>query len=216
MKKPCTTTVEELTDLATDHLAPAAALSLRQHVETCASCQADLQAINRLLAAMRSDVTAATTAETLARRRQLFTAWQAQRIGSRSPLDGVVDQIRGVLQFDSRQRYGLAGARGGQAAAIKLLYQAGPYEVDLWVMQVDGNRRRIVGQVSRQDEAQDATNGTRGLLVQLLTGEREQAAAQTDHLGEFELPAVADGDYTLVLATPTHELVLPGLTFKED
>lgn len=164
------------------------------HLAVCASCrqqEADL----RLLA---TDLTIARLSEpspaALAQYQALFEQVQQQP----APLKHLVNRLRAILTWDSRQQPLLQGVRSGGATAYRQLYAAGDVELELMVEQ-NGQGRRVEGDLISDVAAADDTPA----LVELL--DRRGApvyTVETDADGIFRLEGVLPGRYRAVITRP--------------
>ncbi|MCU0494435.1 MAG: hypothetical protein MUD01_22835 [Chloroflexaceae bacterium] len=121
---------------------------------------------------------------------------------------GVLQRLVAALSFDSFSQPALAGVRGGDAGGRRqLVFTSTALDVALNIRQRPADQHfELSGQVFLKEEALQES-----LAVRLLHGESELASASADDLGEFELPGVAAGSYTLLLQAGATEVVVAPL-----
>ncbi|MCB9899066.1 MAG: hypothetical protein H6825_13755 [Planctomycetes bacterium] len=183
----------DLAALAAAHADPGAHRAVVEHVHAgCASCAAHWRRLDvfEAVAALGPlpQVPAHLHAAALAIPEQQ-TAGVAGRLLS----------LVGRLVFDSAGGRLVPGLRDAGAGRRHLLYEAGPYEIDLALVEP----ATLVGQVMGPEDAdlRDA--------VVLLSGEgRTFDAAVLEH-GDFHLDGVAPGRYALQIGSDDLDLVLP-------
>jgi hypothetical protein len=134
---------------------------------------------------------------------QALPAAQAQS----APGGTLLQRIVAALTFDSGQAPTLAfGMRSGDGATRQLLFAAQGHDVDLRVAAAapgSGDWWLISGQVlGPQTDGEVALTDDGGTPI---------AQGPLNELGEFRLPAVARGRYTVNLRLGRLEVVLPGL-----
>lgn len=180
---------DELLSLVFDATELSAAAA--RHLATCAHCRRQ-EAELRLLA---TDLTIARLSEpgpaALARYQALFDQVQQQP----APLQRLVNRLRAVLTWDSRQQPLLQGVRSGGTTAYRQLYAADDVELELMV-EPNGTLRRVEG-----DLIADADGGHAApALVELL--DRQGApvySVETDADGIFRFEGVQPGRYQAVI-----------------
>jgi hypothetical protein len=134
-----------------------------------------------------------------------IASWQPRRQATTAA--GLVERLLAVLTFDSGATSPLAfGMRSAGVATRQMLFSAQGHDVDLRVSPAGGTQADhwlLGGQVLGPE--------ARGVVV--LTDVRGQAVAETrlDELGEFRLPAIAAGQYTVTLRLGAREIVLPSI-----
>lgn len=121
-------------------------------------------------------------------------------------------QVLAVLRFDSAAMPALAsGMRGAAHETRHLLYSAAGRDVDLRITPQGAGQWRLSGQVLGPDESGQVllscAEGDAGAA-----GAAAQQQAALDEMGEFHLPAVASGAWTLRLALGDECIELPLLT----
>jgi hypothetical protein len=138
-----------------------------------------------------------------------FTVWQPRRQAVAAP--SLLQRLVAVLTFDSGAASPLAyGMRSAGGTTRQMLFSAQGHDVDL--------------RISPADESRGAAGSAEWILAgQVLGPEAEGAVILTDgsgteiarvalnDLGEFRLPAVTPGDYTVTLKLGQIEIVLPAV-----
>ena len=125
-------------------------------------------------------------------------------------LRGLVARLRAALVFDSLAGDAAADAipaRGAAAPSRQLLYNAAPYDVDLFI--AGGSTPDVVsvtGQVLTADE--EEFDGVASLVVTVERDGDAVASVRTSDFGEFTLRDIAPGVYDVRLASDTREIVL--------
>jgi len=179
---------DELLSLVFDATAPAIAT---EHLATCTQCRqqfAELRELADDLAIARLSTPKPTA---LARYHALFDQVQRQP----NLLTRVVQQVRAVLTWDSRQHPLLQGVRSASANAYRQLYAADGVELELMVEQV-GRLRRIEGDLIVDD-------GDAPALLELVESDGTSAyAVETEADGIFRLGDVLPGRYRAVITRP--------------
>jgi hypothetical protein len=134
-----------------------------------------------------------------------IAVWQPRRQAAAAP--GLLQRVLAVLTFDSGAASPLAfGMRSAGGTTRQMLFSADGHDVDLRVSPAGGlqaDQWCLSGQVLGPD-AQGAVG---------LTDAAGQSAGETqlDELGEFRLPAIAAGQYTVTLRLGHGEIVLPSV-----
>ena len=158
---------------------------LQRHLTDCAHCRQELTQVERLFGLMQSDTSVDPPPAVINRAVRLFRPRQAEVT---PPL---LQRIVAALQFDSLQLAPATWLRSGAAAPRQLLFSAGDYDLDLRLApteQTDG--WLLTGQVLGSDTP------TGRVTVEGATGVVETSLSM---LGEFVLPPVTAGNYTLVV-----------------
>jgi hypothetical protein len=186
-------TYEQLIDLAEGRLNPAVAEPLRALVTADPSAAAELAALTDLIDLMRGDDSVDAPEHVVAR------AVRLMRPPVSAPDAGLLQRIVAVLRGDSRQPSLAAGLRSGQAVR-SLSYRATAWDLDLQLTPQAG-RWQLQGQLLGPELAGE---------VELSDG-AEPLTAMINELGEFNLPPVRAGAYTLRLRLGTHEILVAPL-----
>lgn len=164
------------------------------HLASCSACAGDLTWLRRVIGSMRADRSQDAPAEVVARAKRLFRdALAARRPNLRA-------RIVAALSFDSATMRPAFGVRAGAAAERQLLFSADAIDVDLRLAP-SGADWAMSGQIL----------GAAGGRRVELRGAAGTAAADINALGEFTLPAVAAGRYTLTLHLDDRDVDIPEL-----
>lgn len=186
---------ELLVDLVEGRLAADDAAALRAQIAADPRTQARLARLERLIRLMRADDSVDAPEHVVAR---------AVRVGRRpapAQQQGALRRLITLLSSDSWRAPGAAiGMRSLQAWPRALLLKAGDRELDLQVGP-RGERWQLSGQVLGPEAPGTVT----------LSGPGDQVAVQLSELGEFALPPVPAGHYTLTVTQNDLEIVVPNL-----
>lgn len=167
---------------------------LQRHLTSCAHCRQELTQIERLFGLLQSDTTVDPPPAVINRAVRIFRPRQAEVT---PPL---LQRIVAALQFDSLQLAPSMGLRSGAGTPRQLLFSAGDYDLDLRltpVEQTDG--WLFTGQVLGSDTP------TGRVTVEGATGVVETSLSM---LGEFVLPPITAGNYTLVVQLADAEITV--------
>jgi anti-sigma factor RsiW len=189
-------TYEQLVDLAEGRLPATEAAALRQIVAADPAARAELRALEDLITLMRSDNSVAAPEHVIAR------AVRLMRAPGSAPTTNVLQRIVAILRGDSRQLPITAGLRSGQAVR-SLTYSAAAWDLDLQLTPQAG-RWQLQGQLLGPELA--------GLIE--LDGNVGSFTAAINELGEFSLPAVEAGVYTLRIRLDVHEIIVAPLELE--
>lgn len=170
---------------------------LQRHLSDCAHCRQELTQVERLFGLMQSDTSIDPPPAVVNRALRIFRPHQAP---TTQPL---LQRIVAALQFDSLQLSPAVGLRSGAAAPRQLLFTAGEYDLDLRLTPAENSDQWVLsGQVLGSDTpiGQVRIQGATGMA---------QAPLATP--GEFILPPIAPGDYTLVVQLADAEIAIEPL-----
>ena len=176
---------------------------VRTHMDAgCPSCARRESRLSSMLSALRSSPFP-----------EVPKAWRNQAVALlRSP--GPIARVRDFLArliVDVNQNYDPAMALRGEGPADRhLLFEAGPFEVDLALL----DSGALVGQVAA--EAGDSELFANGFCV--LHGQGKPRETRLDVNGDFHFAGVSPGHYNLVLESPAVRVLVPqvDLTEAED
>ena len=171
-----------LLDLADKKLAADERVS--SHLSECASCGDELHRLESLVSLMKDDKSVDAPRDVFAYAVNIFR----QQAGTREP--SLVQRIVAAVSFDSLNRAPAFGVRSGQTTSRQLLYSAGETDLDLHINEQDHDRWVVAGQVLGENCS--------GGQIQL-KGDAGSASALLNEQCEFTLPAVAPGNYDLLL-----------------
>lgn len=190
--KPLTT--EQLLDLIENRLPPAEEAAVRARLAVDPAAQAELQSLAELINLMRDDDSVDAPEYVIARAVRLI------RPIAPAPAPNLFRRIVATLLRDSRQMPLAAGLRAAQTTPRSLAYSADEYELDVQIMSRAGFWQ-VRGQIFGADLA--------GVVT--LANADQSVQAPINELGEFDMPPVAEGVYTLRVALPACEIVIERL-----
>ncbi len=189
-------TTEQLLDLIEHRLSPDEADALRSQVLSDPTAQAELQSLTELIDLMRSDDSIDAPTHVINRAVRLMR----QRTPASTPLS--FRQFIATLLSDSWQMPLAAGLRSMDIMPRSLVYQAEDYELDIQI-RLHAGRWQVRGQILGSE-----TTG----IVDLINDQGNQVTeAAINEVGEFELPPVEEGRYTLRVTLPTCNIVIEQL-----
>lgn len=171
--------LDHMIDLALGTLPNTEHEAIRGHIAGCASCITQLARLERLLALAAADTSEEVPSHIAARAVRLMR----QRRAAAPPRRHLV----ALLHFDSTRAPMALGRRGGTRAARQLMFTAGQHDVDLRI-KASGNDWVVWGQLLGPVD---------GGQVELAGPMKVQAELTPQ--GEFSLPPVPQGAYTLQL-----------------
>lgn len=171
------------------------------HVAACSDCAGQLSSLERVIGAMRADMTEDAPQATIARALNIFRTRAAFGMSAKPSL---VRRVRAALSFDSMDLMPAFGVRSGQQTTRQLLFSAGEQELDLRVAP-SGEKWVVSGQLL-------GTECMDGRVE--LEGAAASAEATLNELCEFMLPSVPSGNYKLRLHLSDMEVEVPELELK--
>lgn len=184
---------ELLVDLAEGRLSPMEAAALRAHIVNNPVAQRQLAELEQIVDLMRGDTGEDAPEHVVARAVRL--------VRPQEPQPGPLRRLTALLSSDS---WGTpaqaAGLRSLQAWPRSLLLRAGDRELDLQVAP-RGGQWLVNGQVLGPETPGVAT----------LSGPADYVSVPLNELGEFTLPPVGGGRYTLTVTQGDLEIVVPNL-----
>jgi anti-sigma factor RsiW len=186
---------ELLIDLAEGRVPPHEAAVLRARIAADPQAQAELVALEEVMGLMRADDSVDAPEHVIGR------AIRLMRRPAATPAGNSLRRILAVLKSDSWQMPRLAaGLRSVHPWPRALLLSAGDRELDLQVApRSDG--WQLHGQILGPEEP--------GTVV--LSGPAARVTIPLNDLGEFTLPPVPAGRYTLTVTQGSLEIVVPDL-----
>lgn len=180
-----------LDELAAAHADPGAHAGVVTHVRGgCVPCTDDWHRLDVFVAAARHGALPEVPASLRA------LALDAPR-AAREGVLGRLQTLVGRLVFDSAAHVLAAGQRG--AGRRHQLYEAGPYEIDLALVEP----ATLVGQILGPDDE------TLADAAVVLSGEGRVLETDVLEHGDFRVPGLASGRYALHVLGPRLDLVLP-------
>lgn len=184
---------EQLVDLAEGRLDPAEASALRARIAGDPATAIQLADLERLISLMRADDSEDAPEHVIARATRLLRPAEHQP----PPLRRLI----ALLSSDSWRTPGLAaGLRSLHAWPRALILRAGERELDLQVAP-RGEQWLLSGQVLGPEMPGEVT----------LSGPAAHVKTTLNDLGEFTLPLVPGGRYTLAVTQGELEIVVPSL-----
>lgn len=183
-------TYERLVDLAEGRLPQAQHAALLAQVQADPQLNAEYARLSRLIALMRTDDSVDAPEAVVARAIKLFQSRAA------APRPGLLRRLAALLTFDSAQAPLAMGLRSASSGSRQLLFSAETCDIDVRVSPArDG--WMIMGQVLGEEAPGVVRLNPSGMQVEL------------NALGEFSLPVVPAGRYSLTLALPDQEIETP-------
>jgi anti-sigma factor RsiW len=183
---------ELLVDLAEGRLAPLEAAAVREQVAANPIARRQLAEIEELIGLIRRDEGEDAPEHVIARAMRLLRPPAPQP---------KLRRLTAILRSDSWRTPGLApGLRSLQAWPRAILLRAGDHEIDLQVAP-RGEQWQLTGQLLGPESPGSVT----------LSGPADRVTASLNELGEFTLPLVAGGRYSLIITQGDLEIVVPNL-----
>ena len=189
---------DRLADLVEGGLEPAERRRVEAHVRICPPCASEVAWLRRTIGLMRADDMEDAPPPVIARAVRVFLPVGAE------PAPGPVRRVLALLRFDSARPDFALDVRAGRAAPRQLLFSAEAHDLDVRVAP-SGALAHVSGQLLGPT--------TEGGRVEL-RGVTAAVQAEFDGLGEFSLPPVPPGAYTLSALAGEVELVVPGLELR--
>lgn len=180
--------LDQLVDFARGQLPGAERQAIQNHITSCSSCTAQLSRLEQLLALASTETGDKMPSPVVARALQL---WRERRAALTPPPRR---RILATLRFDSALAPLALGRRGGPGAARQLMFTAEQQDVDVRI-KPSGAGWVVWGQL---------LGAAAGAQVELAGPATVQT--QLSPLGEFSLPPVPRGAYTLQLQLEDVEL----------
>ena len=187
--------LETLADIAEERAMSETRQAVEPHLAVCATCDATLQSLRRLVFLMKSD-----TAEDVPRD-VLMSAFQIFTPASTTALRRII----AVLSFDSRAAGPAFGMRSIYTPSRQLLYTAQETALDLRVA-VENGECHLAGQVIRDNCA--------GAQIELSSA-TGTVNTELNELCEFTFPPIPAGNYSLRVRMPDVEIEIPELELKD-
>jgi hypothetical protein len=188
---------KQLINLADGTLTDGESGNMQTHVKGCESCKTELSRFEKVLEAMRADVSADAPAESVMWAKDLFRTRQF------APRETMVQKVLAVLQVDLSQLSPAFGERSA-ATAAQMLFQAGDNSVDLRVSPAEKGVK-LMGQV--------LGGGFENCSI-VLSGGKKDITGNANELAEFTLTGVKAGTYEMTLTSGTQQIVLENLVLK--
>ncbi len=193
-------TDERLTALAFESIDPTSAEAA--HLDACPDCAQTYAELALLAAEFNVAARSQPAADAVQRYYTLFDHVQQQSHG----LKALWRDLMAALVWDSRQQPTLQGVRSVAATEYRLLYSAGPLELELMV-ELEGAHRHIEG-----DLIAAAEETVTPALVELMSLSQDDGAPslfETETAnGRFRFQNVAPGRYRLTATTLPGQVVV--------
>jgi hypothetical protein len=186
--------IETLVVIADDRAKSEARVAAMAHISTCSTCHDTLHRLQKLILMMRSDRTTDAPRDVLTSAINIFSRKK------RSPLRRMV----ALLTFDSRTAGPAFGMRSLPGASRQMLYSAAEADLDLRIT-VQNDECILAGQVI----GMDCTEGH----VEI-AGVAGRSEATLNEVGEFTLPPIPVGNYSLTLRMLDLQIEIPELELK--
>lgn len=183
-----------MADIAEDRATAEAREAAMAHISTCSSCDDILRRLERVILLMKSDSTKDAPRDVLTSAMNIFSEEKL------SPLRRIV----ALLTFDSSNADPAYGMRSLRAASRQMLFSAEETDLDLRIT-VQNGECILVGQVLGNDCG--------GGLIEI-SGVAGTAEATLNEVGEFTLPPVPLGNYSLIITMPDLQIEIPELELK--
>jgi len=187
-------TAEQIIDLAEGRLPPSEAAALRARIATDPVAQAKLQEFEALISLMRDDDSVDAPDHVIAR------ALRLMRPSAPAPKGEIMRRFIATLLGDSWQAPLAIGLRSDPTSLRSLSYRAEDYDLDLQVLPRAG-QWQLRGQVLGPEVDGSVT----------LQGVDRTINAPLNELGEFHLPLVDAGVYSLLITLRTCEITIERL-----
>ena len=186
--------IETLANIADDKGTAEARKAAMTHISTCSTCHDTLDRLQQLILMMRSDPTVDVPRDVLSAALNIFSQER------RSPLRRIV----ALLIFDSRNAGPAFGMRSLPSASRQMLYSAEETDLDLRIT-VQNDECIIAGQVIGEGCAEGHVE---------ISGVAGRSEATLNDVGEFLLPPIPVGNYSLTVRMLDREIEIPELELK--
>lgn len=186
--------LETLTNIAENRATPKARDPAMAHLSGCSSCRDMLRRLQELIVMMRSDRTTDAPRDVLTAAINIFS------LEKRSPLRRIV----ALLAFDSRSAGPAFGMRSVLSASRQLLYSADDTDLDLRIT-VQNDECILAGQVIGAVCAEGHVE---------ISGVAGRSEATISDVGEFTLPPIPVGNYSLTVRMLDLQIEIPELEVK--
>jgi hypothetical protein len=186
--------IETLANIAEDRATAEARQAAMTHISTCSTCHDALGRLQQFILMMRSDRTTDAPRDVLSAAINIFSQEK------RSPLRRIV----ALLIFDSRNAGPAFGMRSFPASSRQLLYSAEETDLDLRIT-VQNDECVLAGQVIGDGCAEGHVE---------ISGVAGRSKATLNEVGEFTLPPIPIGNYSLTVRMLDREIEIPELELK--
>jgi hypothetical protein len=201
--------LEQLTDLIRGTIDRNHEATLKAHMSSgCRTCAENHRWLKTMLAATAEDDSFDFSEDTI--------RWSVAQFKAASASQPSRIQILARLIFDNLLPGQAVEVRSMAAPAVsrQILYEAGPYDVDLRLEQLEEKQSiLILGQIVGRDAK---SGGLVGVSVEIKKhgGDAQENGqrAETDARGMFRLRDVAPGEYDIIIHAPEGELLINAIT----
>lgn len=206
---PCAT-LEDIIALIRGTLEAGPRAGLQAHMSSgCATCAANHRWLSEMLAVMAKDDSFEFSPETI--------AWSVAQFKAASALMPSRMQILARLVFDNLLPARPVEVRSMAAPAVsrQMLYQAGGYDVDVRIEQLEGAAvALILGQVANTAKAPGELAGLSVEMTRHGFAEGYKKQVETDARGMFRLRDVTPGEYDVIIHVPEGDLSIYAITCR--
>ena len=183
-----------LIDHVEGRLSPDEQTQIQAHTAACSRCATQLAWLERVIGLMRTNNYEEPPARVVSAISRMFSSYTP------APSSSLRQRIIAVLRFDSAQLPLSVGRRSGSSTERQLLFIAETLDLEVQITQ-SGSLWEVSGQVLNAD--------VQGLAE--LHGPAGEVRAMLNEVGEYLLPPVPPGRYTLILQLTTAEIAIPEL-----
>jgi anti-sigma factor RsiW len=185
---------DRLIDLVEGRLSPDEQTQMQAHTAACPRCATQLAWLERVVGLIRANDYEEPPDRVAADISRVFAAYNPSASSS------LRQRIRAVLHFDSAQLPLSISRRSGSSAEQQLLFTAGSLDLEVRITP-SGALWEVSGQMLNAD--------AHGLAE--LQGSADEVRSTLNEEGEFLLPPVPPGQYTLILQLATVEIEIARL-----
>lgn len=186
--------VETLVNIAEDRATAEAREAAMAHISTCSTCDDTLRRLQQLILMMKSDSATDAPRDVLTSAINIFSQEK------RSPLRRIV----ALLTFDSRNAGPAFGMRSLLSTSRQMLYSAEETDLELRIT-VQNDECILAGQVIGERCAEGHVE---------ISGVAGRSEATLNDIGEFTLPPVPTGNYSLTVRMLDLQIEIPELELK--
>jgi hypothetical protein len=203
-------TLDDMFALMRGTMDGAAKAAIQAHMSSgCETCAQNHRWLKEMLAVVAKDDSFDFSEETI--------AWSVAQFKAASATAPSRTQILAKLIFDNILPPRPVDVRSMAAPAVsrQILYQAGGYDIDLRVEELEGTRAiLILGQIVSTGKKPDELAGMNVELARHGSGfgQEDKKRTETDTRGMFRLRDVSPGEYDLVIHAPEGDLSINAIT----
>jgi hypothetical protein len=206
----CNVTLESLAQFRDAELSDTAAARLKAHVESgCSRCAENLRWLSETTAALQQGADFVRPSQTAIR--------QAQRLfRERQQSPSLLETIAKLVFDNSVGSPALAGVRDAGSDVFQRLYSTEAFDIDLWGERTEADTYYLIGQVrSRTDGTAVEPNAVSLSLSQAETETEQEPYFALPEAGEFHVPDLPAGKYTIRLRLAEEGIVLSDVVVGE-